>query len=484
MRGIGGEESGTKQLPEESAVFSGSSKRVGSMSNLKESQVVKMWQQLGNNVPLVTESGEPLVVIYPGRINDDRGADFRDAVVATSNGVQKGDIEVHVKSSDWRAHGHHHDPVYNRVILHVVMWHDRQVVPNQGGEAVPVLALDKYMVSRSSQYPVEDMPCRRTVGYLSDSVMPQFLDAAGEERFLAKTAEFNADLAQMEASQCLYRGMMVALGYSKNKAPFRELARRLPLRLLESVAHGEATDEECLARQQALLLGTAGLLPSQRPVRHQEANPDDIWVDRLERLWASFSPTEVMSHHDWNLFKVRPNNSPTRRIAAMSYLVVRYRERGMFDGVVDMVRKSLANKKRLEQGLVVTADGYWASHFDFGPGRRLESPTLLGGHRAADIVVNVLLPLASAWGKLAGQPELENNAVDLYHCYPRLVENSVERHMRNQLGLSRSLVNSAQRQQGLIHIYSSLCAQGKCHRCPLKSWPQPGPGQDDIASSK
>ncbi len=434
------------------------------MNNLKESQVVKIWRQLVNNIPLVTEGGESLTIIYPGRVNDNRGPDFRDAVVATSRGVKKGDIEVHVKSSDWQAHRHHHDPFYNRVILHVVMWHDTKVAISQCREEVPVLALHKYITSPTGQYPSKpsNMPCLRVVDHLPDSVMAQFLDTVGEERFLGKATRFHTDLVKTEASQCLYQGIMMALGYARNKAPFLELASRLPLRVLESLAQGQITDEECLAQQQALLLGTAGLLPSQR---HQESSSGDKWVDRLERLWACFAPTEVMSHHDWHLFKVRPNNFPTRRLVAMSYLTLRYSERGICDGVVNTIRELPAGKNGLEKGLMVTTSGYWASHFDFG--RKLESPTLIGRNRAADIVVNVLLPFTHAWGKLTGQPELATKAIDLYRRYPRLVENTVERHMRSQLGLSRNLVNLAQRQQGLIHIYKTLCSQGRCNYCRL-----------------
>lgn len=99
------------------------------INNLTESQIVKIWQhQLLDKTELTTEGGEPLKIIYPGRVNDDRGADFRDAVIATSRGLITGDIEVHVKSSDWQAHQHHHDPVYNRVILHVVMWDSQKTL--------------------------------------------------------------------------------------------------------------------------------------------------------------------------------------------------------------------------------------------------------------------------------------------------------------------------------------------------------------------
>jgi len=92
------------------------------INSLPESRVIEIWQhQLWGRMELATEGGELIKIIYPGRINDDRGADFRDAVIATSRGLIKGDIEVHAKSSGWRAHCHHRDPVYNRVILHVVM---------------------------------------------------------------------------------------------------------------------------------------------------------------------------------------------------------------------------------------------------------------------------------------------------------------------------------------------------------------------------
>jgi len=448
------------------------------MNNLPESQIVKIWQhQLLDRTGLTTEEGEPIRIIYPGRINDDQGADLLDAVIATSHGLIKGDIEVHVKSSGWRAHHHHQDQTYNRVILHVVMWRDTEVATNlQNGEKVSILALHKYIKSPSSQWPnlayspaTLNMPCHQAVEHLPTSIIAQFLDSAGEERFLAKAAKFQADLAQMEVSQSLYQGIMSALGYSKNKLPFLELARRLPLQILESLTQGKISDEECLAQQQALLLGTAGLLPSQRPDWHQKNKIDDKWIEKLEKLWVSSHQSMVMSENNWHLFKVRPNNFPLRRIVAMSYLTLRHREKGIFGEVVNKIREAAVSRghHELEKMLLITTNGYWASHFDFGSGSRLRIPTLLGSRRAADIAVNVLLPFTFAWSKLTSQPELARKALDLYCHYPKLVVNTVERHMRNQLGLSSNLVNSAQRQQGLIHIYNTLCSQGKCHCCPL-----------------
>ena len=455
-----------------------------SINSPSEAEVVKVWQQqLLNRTELATERGEPIEIIYPGRINDDQGADFRDAVIAVRGMSVKGDIEVHVKSSDWRAHRHHQDAVYNRVVLHVVMWHDSKTATSlQNGRSVPVIALQSYIEVPGGRWPdsrgsstISNMPCLRVAGRLTIGSRMRFLEQAGEERFLAKAAGFETDLAQMEAGQSLYRGIMGALGYSKNKLPFLELANRLPLQTLESVTHGKLSDEECLAQQQALLLGTAGLLPSQRPGRHQSNRLDGQWAEKLEGLWESLGYSGAMSPGAWHLFKVRPNNSPICRLVAMSYLILRYRERGILEELVSMVRELPISQdcRRLERGLLVTTNGCRASHFDFGSGSMIGSPTLLGSRRAADIIVNVLLPFTFAWSGSSSQPELERKAFVLYCRYPKLAVNSVEKHMEDQLGLSSSLVNSARRQQGLIHVYNTLCTQGNCRNC-LLSQPETG----------
>lgn len=438
--------------------------------SLSESRITEIWQlMLRQRNEFATEDGEPVNIVYPGRLNDDRGGDFRDAVIATRGGLLKGDIEVHVKSSGWQAHRHHRDPAYNRVVLHVVGWNDAGTSAQpHSGRSIPVLALDKLINAPSCQQTESSaMPCLGIAECLPANIMAEFLDEAGEERFLAKTTKFEAELAQMEAGQIIYQGIMGALGYAKNKTPMLELARRVPLQTLELMVKNEASDDECLARQQALLLGTAGLLPAQRTKRKEE-NKAEGWVEKLERLWDSFHQSQSMSLDAWNRFKVRPSNFPVRRIAAMSYLVLRYKETGMLGGILNAMKEALVEQGyiRLEKGLIVSASGYWASHFDFGMSC-IENPTLLGRSRASDIVVSVILPFALALSRFTSQPELGKKALAFYHSYARMAANAVELHMRHQLGLSTSLVNSARRQQGLLHIYNTLCTQGRCDSCRL-----------------
>jgi len=243
----------------------------------------------------------------------------------------------------------------------------------------------------------------------------------------------------------------------------------VPFRVLETIVNGEGANEGCfLVRQQALLLGTAGLLPSQSTALNWSGEKGE-WSDKLERSWAITGQTETMSEYDWELFKVRPNNFPMRRIAAMSYLMLRYRGKQLLDEVISLIRESSAEKGylKLEKMLLVSAEGYWANHFDFGPASRLASPTLIGRRRAADIVINIFLPFTFSWGRINSQPQMARKALEIYQNYPRVAANTVEKHMRKQLGLGGNMVNSARQQQGLLHIYKTLCSQGKCYCCPV-----------------
>jgi len=441
-------------------------------STPSEGEVVCLWQrQAMGGAVLRTSCAEPVEILYPGRTNEGHGADFRDAVVAIGGRLLKGDIEVHVRSSDWEAHGHHRDAAYDRVVLHVVMRHDRRGATGlRGGGSAPVVALDRCAVVNTGGRSGHRGCSGAAWGGDTDRLVG-FLESAGESRFLARAEDLIREMGRVGAAQCLYRGVMGALGYAHNKAPFLELAERVPLDALETAARGTATEEERLARLQSRLVGTAGLLPSQRWGRERRDRLDDACVARLEGLWASQGNTEVMPPSAWDLFRVRPHNSPVRRLVAMSHLICRYRERGLLDGLVGGLTAGcphLVARRRLEEGLVVTARGYWANRSDFGWSSRIRSAALLGRRRAADIVVNVLLPFAVGWSRSAGRPGIASTALDVYRHYPRLETNALERHMRAQLGVAEGLVDCARRQQGLLHIYKTRCTQGRCAKCELR----------------
>ena len=116
---------------------------------IRESLITQIWRrQLIVKEALRTVEGERVQVLYPGRMSDDCGPDFRDAIIAIGRSTpSRGDVELHVCSRDWRSHGHHRDPGYNGVILHVVMWNNKDETSLlHSGKKVPILALYPYLM--------------------------------------------------------------------------------------------------------------------------------------------------------------------------------------------------------------------------------------------------------------------------------------------------------------------------------------------------
>jgi hypothetical protein len=435
---------------------------------IEESLLAQIWRrQLIKKEALLTAGGKRVEVLYPGRESKDSGPDFCDALIAIEGELLRGDVELHVTPHEWQAHRHHKDPGYNGVILHVVMWGGQEDSLLHSGERVPILALSPYLAGsleelrRTVQLSlVPDEPCCKALERCGPAWVADLLDKAGEERFYSKVEKFKARLATREVSQVLYEGLMRALGYAKNKKPFEELARSLPL----SVLRGFASRRD-IGQIQALMLGTAGLLPGQRGRRKGDAGE---WVGRLEQIWGSFGIRERMKGLNWRFFRVRPENFPPRRIAAASYLLSRYGG-GFLGEMLSLLSQTPLSQvqKELERSLMVRVDGYWASHFDFGIEARW-NPSLLGQGRAREIVVNILLPFSFAWAEKFCQPWLGERAIELYRSHPQLGDNWVTRYMEGRIfGEREARANSARRQQGLVHLYQTFCVQRRCPECPL-----------------
>jgi hypothetical protein len=421
---------------------------------VSERLLVQLWKRgLVEVGKLVTGSGERVRVIYPGRENKDRGPDFVCASIATaSGGVLRGDIELHLRASDWKSHGHHRDPNYNEVILHVV-WEGDGAAVLQNGRRVPTLSLCHYLkgsvddVRYWSDLPiVPSEPCCNARQWLGDSEIGRVLDEAGEERFRLKADYFGFRMGKEPPSQVLYRGIMGALGYTKNKDSFEELACRLPLAVLEELCQGKPLQEQVLLLE-ALLLGKAGLLPRDGS-------------GELGRIWDCLGDGEAMSPSCWHVFRVRPKNHPARRLVGAAHLLARFMEIGLFEGVLQLVNEtSLSMMGRLESGFMVSIpDPCFNSEHN-----------LIGQGRAREIVINIILPFAFAWAEANLQENLAERVSALYGSYPKAGENGITRELAELLlGTGASeLADSARRQQGLIHLGKTFCRQRECFSCPI-----------------
>ena len=421
------------------------------IDRVDERLLVRIWaRQLVSAESLVTGSGEKVQVIYPGKENRDSGPDFLGAVIATEDsGLLVGDVELHLKASDWRSHGHHRDPGYNGLILQVAWDGDASVVL-QSGRTVPTLSLQRCLSGSlgavrywSSLNMVPTEPCYESLSRLSDDEIGRLLDEAGDERFRLKASLFAAGMSGEPPSQVLYQGIMEALGYTRNKEPFQELARRLPLAFLVSVCRDKGYRER-VTLLRTLLLGMAGLLPRGD--------------SRMELVWRCLGDTEPLSLSDWHLFRVRPENHPARRITGAAHLLARFLDEGLLEAVLRLVGESRSDIGRLKAGFMVAAEG----------SRSLGRRALIGRGRAREIVVNIALPFAFAWAESNHEASLAEAALWLYRIYPKSGENEVTRGLTRLLGpKAPALVDSARRQQGLLHLDKTFCRQRGCDVCPL-----------------
>jgi hypothetical protein len=437
-------------------------------SGITEKKVVLFWQEQAQKRRCWSDSeGNPVEVLYPGRLNDGRGGDFQDALIVSNNGDQEGCIEVHTWTSRWVSHRHHLDPAYNRVILHVVWEKDTAGQTFlQNGQPIPTIALKELPRRKTKDRPSKPvLPCRGIGKKSSPSSIKEVLSRAGDARFDSAALKNVTQGSKIEQGQSLYEGIAEALGYSKNKVPFRTLAGFLPLSEVEEIVRSARNQEDALLRLQAALIGQAGLLPFQSL---QDYIPDD-YSKRIANIWSASLRSPSLSAKDWELFKVRPGNHPILRIAALSHLLYNWREKGFLETLLDLVREVPRERahNHLESAFLIKSGGYWEDHYDFGCVRSKRISCLLGRPRAAEIVVNVLLPFCCGWGKLNSDSDLSTKAFDIYAGYPRLESNAIERHMLRQLSLDSCRLKFARYQQGFIHVYKNFCVQGKCAECPF-----------------
>ncbi|HIE17857.1 MAG TPA: DUF2851 family protein [Dehalococcoidia bacterium] len=434
-------------------------------TEVTERLVAQVWQrQL--MAELTTDTGERLHLLHPGRPSNLSGCDFQDSVFTIKGVKVTGNVEIHVKSSHWYSHGHHRDPQYNDIVLHVVWWHNSKYgTICQNGRAVATICLGgqnrsperlhEYLSYSGNSSPA----CPEIERYQGIESLSKLLTAAGADWFASKIHLFRRALNEGDATQVLLHGIARALGYAQNVTPFEELASKLPSSLLEKIEPGAD-----VARR-ALVLGTAGLLPSQRGKPIESGEPEI-----LEVLWRRIAMPQTMDQAAWCFFRVHPHNFPTRRLIALCHLIARYRQTGLLLGILDLMARTptKSGHRGLENGLTIFSPGYWSKHFDFGVGSK-RNLALLGREKAAQIIINTILPFTCAWSETAAEPDLKEKAVQVFSYYPGLSDNELTRYMQQQFRLQAHL--TACQQQGLIHIFKNYCRQRDCVRCPIALTP-------------
>ncbi|MDE6085346.1 MAG: DUF2851 family protein, partial [Muribaculaceae bacterium] len=221
-----------------------------------------LWQHKLQICPgMKTVDGKSLQVINPGRLNVDSGPDFFNAKVDIDGESWVGNVEIHVKASDWYRHHHDEDPAYDSVILHVVGHSDRDVViERQARRVLPQVEIPctpdyqaRYAALTGTSRTA--LPCASVIKSLSTLAVADILGSLGMERLLEKVDRVNSLLEAYDGDweEVAYIVLARAMGFSVNSDPFERLARSTPLKYIR-----KHSDDPLLV--EAFLMGQAGLL--------------------------------------------------------------------------------------------------------------------------------------------------------------------------------------------------------------------------------
>lgn len=431
-------------------------------------------------VLLQSSDGEEIRVENPGRWNLEAGPDFLDAVLVIGPERRhiRGDVEIHIHPQDWQHHHHDEDARYRRVAAHVSYFPpapgvDRlppavvrcalrdalKVDPCFSFDAIDVTAYPYAAVSAERQ------PCARLLASCSPGQQAEFLSAAGEERLHCKTRRLKAAIDEAGAEQVFYEECMAALGYKNNRAACRQLARILPVELLQA----ECRQDPLCAY--ALLLGMGGLLPSKLAARWDTETRRFVRA-LWDHWWKRQARWEAQRRHapEWQFSGLRPQNHPVRRLAAAAALFATPRDLPSELMALDCESPSLWMKEAAGR-IVGAADmPYWRCRLGLA-GRRRERPVaLVGKARAAAILTNVVLPLLAALGR---------DVAHLLDVLPADQDNALVRQTAHALfgpDHNPALYRQGLRQQGLIQIFHDFCLRSRntCADCLLVDWLKKG----------
>ncbi|MEG1553150.1 MAG: DUF2851 family protein [Kiritimatiellia bacterium] len=398
-----------------------------------EAQLQAVWFDSAlRPVDLALPDGTPLTVLEPGVWNRVDGPDFHDALLSIGGILRRGDVELHLRPSDWDAHGHATDPAYANLILHVV-W---EATPLAKGLPVklPQLVLRPF-VEQNGPYSFDAIDLSHyPYQTLSDNTRPCFLNltenpgatdrllvSAGYFRLQTKSKVFADAVRAGDAFQAFYEALLTTMGYRRNTLPFHQLAHEISFASIKPFPS---------LQRFAILAGVAGLLSPE--------GQSPLW-----NLWWQSGIQPSLTAYAWDFRTLRPQNHPFRRLA----------------GAVGIVH-SIA--KLLELPLDKLPDALVDASTLLCEPLKLRSGAPIGKTRANAIVTNLFIPYRLALGSLE---------LDQLHALPSEDVSAPMREVWHRLtGESpNSLPREGLRQQGLLQIHADFCHNPRlvCATCPL-----------------
>lgn len=402
-----------------------------------------IWQfQYFNQGELQSTSGEEIQIIFPGTYNTNQGPDFTEAKIKIGKTTWAGNVELHLLSSDWKKHKHHHDKNYDNVILHVV-WEDD--FPDYN---IPVLHLKSRVAKVLLQRYEELMnaqgfiPCEKSIPSVKPIILQSWKERLLAERLIRKSAIVETFLGQNDHhwEETFWWLLARNFGIKINADAFEAMARSIPVNIL-------AKHKNQLHQLEALLIGQSNLLNE----KFKEDYP--IMLQKEYEFYKSKYKLRPITYTPFFL-RMHPGNFPTIRLAQLAMLI--HQSEHLFSKI-----KETVSVKDVKKWLDVTANDYWHYHYRFDESSSFKKKNL-GEAMIDNILINTVCTVLFAYGHFSKEQKYKDKALQWLEEITA-ESNSITKGFHH-IGLQNK---NAHDSQALIELKNEYCSKKRCLDCAV-----------------
>ena len=416
---------------------------------MKEDFLHYVWKfQKFTSSHLTTVAGETVQVVSPGQHNFNAGPDFLNAQLVIDGQLWAGNVELHLKSSDWYAHQHHDDEGYDSVLLHVV-WEYNVAVFRANDTVIPTLELKQIVKPAAKQAYLNlidkqatFIKCEQEFPSIDTFIVDNWLERMYLERLQQKTETIYTGLdkgfSHWEA--LLFQQLSKNFGLKVNGDSFLSIANSVPFSVVQKCKDNVLTLE-------ALLFGQAGLL--QKKV-------EDDYIKNLQNEYAFLQKKFKLTNQTVvtpKFFRLRPPNFPTIRLSQLAVLYSK--EQHLFSRLIEAT-----TKEKLYAIFEVKASSYWNSHFNFGTTSPQKEKRLTKNFIDL-LLINTVIPFKFCYAKYQGRDNSEA-LLDLAASI------SAEKNtIVSYFNTLKPIAKNAMHTQALLHLKRHYCDNHRCLQCTI-----------------
>ncbi|TVZ22672.1 uncharacterized protein DUF2851 [Dokdonia sp. Hel_I_63] len=399
-----------------------------------------------------TTTGLPITLIKVGQHNHLAGPDFFNTTLVIGGQKWAGNVEIHLKSSDWYAHNHEVDAAYDNVILHVVWEHDVEIY-RKDNSAIPTLVLKDLVAEKAlrsykelfNNQSQQWINCENSIREIPQMIQSNWLERLYFERLTRKTEGITPMLNKVNGDweAALFVLLMRSFGTKVNANAFQSIAEKLDFSTIRKCAQEPF-------RLEALLLGIGGLLPE---------NTIDSYPMQLQGEYEFVSHKFQIASDGIlpvQFYKLRPDNFPTIRLSQVAQLY--HKHLNLFQKMM-----SASTIAELYALLDVKASQYWDTHYSFGKDQKKRAKKLSSSFIDI-IIINAIIPLRFSYNQYLGKDESEV-LLSMMHAIKPECNSIIKKY--NTL---RDRAQNAQETQALLELKANYCDLNKCLSCAVGNY--------------